>query len=1042
MSSAARARWRTGLLALALLLVLIAAGIWLARKPIADDFIQRELARRGVPARYSVEKIGFRTQRLENVRIGDPANPDLVARAIEVDLVPTFGAPRVREVRAEGVRLKGRIEGGALRLGALEKLLPPPSGKPFALPDLMLRVTDGRMALATPLGTVALVLDGAGNLQSGFTGRLSAASREIVAGDCRIITPRARLRVAVTGSRPRFEGPVAADHVRCGAAGVTTLTGKIDATLAPGLDGWRGFAQIASGAGDASGFTARQLRAQVDFAGDPRRTDGMARIAGFDVSGAPGRARRVELTGRYSIGDRIADTMPGDPRGLHETGWRFEGGASAAGLVPAQGLPALGGAAGTPLEPFVAALDRALGAARSGLDARASLVAAQAGESGSLRIERGEVSGGGVRLVLAGGEGARLVWPGPGPWQVDGRLALTGPGLPRTVAELRQRAPGAPLVGIARMDPWVAGAARLELAPVRFAGGRFDTRMVLSGPLLGGRVEGLALPLTGRFGGGGLVLNPGCTPLAFERLELSGLRLEPARLRLCGDGAGLLANGRAAGRVVAPRLAGTLGQSPIAIAADGVRFVDTRFTVDGLAVRLGDADRLSRLDVQRLDGAAGDGVGGRYSGAAGEIGKVPLRIFDAAGRWRLRGGTLDLAGDIRVADTANPPRFNPLVASDFTLRLADNTIVAGGRLAEPRSGVEVTRVALRHNLSRGDGAATLDVPGLRFDKRLQPEAITRLTLGVVANVDGRLSGQGRIAWSPEAVTSDGLFRVRAESLAAAFGPVSGLDGEIRFTDLLGLVTAPGQVMTVEGINPGVLVENGVVRYQLIPDLRVEVLSGEWPFAGGRLTLRPTILDFSADAARRMTFDVEALDAAQFISKLEVKNLDATGIFDGTLPMVFDADGGRIVDGGLRARPPGGRLAYVGEVSNADLGIWGDIAFDALKSISYRNMTIDLDGEIDGEMVSQIRFEGISRGTIQPVATGLIARVGGQLANQLQQLPFRFNIQVRAPFRGLISTARSFYDPGFLVRDRLPAGFEPAAEPADAPVQPPASRNER
>lgn len=1038
MSSAARARWRTGLLALALLLVLLAGGIWLARKPIADDFIQRELARRGVPARYSVEKIGLRTQRLENVSIGDPANPDLVARAIEVDLVPTFGAPRVREVRVEGVRLRGRIEGRALRLGALDKLLPPPSGKPFALPDLLLRVDDGRAVLATPVGLVALTLDGAGNLQSGFTGRLGAAAREIVAGGCRVASPRARLRLAVTGSRPRFEGPVAASDVRCDAGSATGLTGKLDATLAPGLDGWRGFVQLASGRGDAAGFSARQLRAQLDFAGNPRRTDGMARLAGFDVAGEPGRARRVELSGRYSIGDRAADTMPGDPRGASQTGWRFEGGASAAGLVPAQALPALGGAAGTPLEPFVAALDRALTATRTGLDVRASFVAAQAGRAGSLRIERGELSGGGVRLVLAGGEGARLVWPGPGDWQIDGRLALSGSGLPRTVAELRQRAPGTPLVGIARVDPWVAGDARLTLAPVRFAGGRFATRLTLSGPLLGGRVDELDLPLDGRFGAGGLVLNPGCTPLAFARLELSGLRLAPARLRLCGDGRGLLAGGRIAGHVVAPRLAGTIGQSPIALAADGARFAGTRFFVEGLAVRLGDPERLSRLDVARLDGAAGDGVAGRFSGAVGEIGKVPLRIFDAAGRWRLRGGTLDLAGDVRVADTANPTRFSSLAASDFTLRLARNAIVAGGTLVEPRSGIEVTRVALRHDLSRGVGAATLDVPVIRFDKRLQPEAITRLTLGVVANVDGRLSGEGRIAWTPQAVTSDGLFRVRAESLAAAFGPVSGLEGDIRFTDLLGLVTAPGQVMTVQGINPGVLVENGIVRYQVIPGLRVEVLSGDWPFAGGRLTLRPTILDFSADAARRLTFDVEALDAAQFISKLEVKNLDATGIFDGTLPMIFDAGGGRIVAGGLRSRSPGGRLGYVGEVSNADLGIWGDIAFDALKAISYRNMTIDLNGDLDGEMVSQIRFEGLSRGTIEPVATGLIARVGGRLANQLQRLPFRFNIQVRAPFRGLISTARSFYDPGFLVRDRLPAGFEPA----DPPVQPPASRIER
>lgn len=1029
----ATGRWRRILAIGVLLLVLAVAGLWFARKPIADDFIQREFARRGVPARFSVEQIGFRTQRLEDVSIGDPARPDLTARWIEVDLVPTFGAPRVRAVRAAGVRLSARIEGGRLRLGALERLLPAPTGKAFALPDLALQIEDSRVALATPLGPVALALDGAGNLQSGFAGRLVAASPGLGMDGCRVVDPRLRLRVAVTGGRPRLEGPIAAAGFDCEGARAQGLQGRLDATLAPALDGWRGFVQLASGAADMAGWQARQLRAQIDFAGAAARTEGMARLAGFDIGGAPGRARRVELTGRYTIGDRAVDRMRGDPRTGPQTGWRFEGLATATGLVPAAGLPRVAGLDGTPLAPLATALDQALLRARAGFDGRASLVAAQAGAAGSLRVESGELRGGGLSLVLAGGEGARLVWPGNGAWQVDGRLAFTGPGLPRAVADLRQRAPGAPLAGIVRVAPWRGGGAQLALAPVRFADGAFSTGVELSGPLLGGRIEGLALPLNGRLGADGLILNPGCAPLAFERLELSGLRLDPARLRLCGGAGGLVAGGR----VPTPRLEGRLGQSPITIAAAALRFAGTRFDIDGLAVRLGDGDRLSRLDVARLGGAAGDGVGGRYAGAVGEIGKVPLRVFDAAGRWRLRGGTLNLAGDIRVADTANPPRFNPLAASDFTLRLAGSDIVARATLAEPRTGTDVTRVALRHDLGAGAGSAVLDVPSIRFGKQLQPEAITRLTLGVVADVEGSLSGQGRIAWTPDQVTSDGLFQVRAESLAAAFGPVSRLAGDIRFIDLLGLVTAPDQVMTAAGINPGVLVENGVVRYQLIPGMRVEVLSGEWPFAGGHLTLRPTILDFSAEAARRLTFDVAALDAAQFISKLEVKNLDATGIFDGTLPMVFDADGGRIVQGSLVSRAPGGRLAYVGEVSNADLGIWGDIAFDALKSISYRNMTIDLNGEVDGEMVSQIRFDGISRGTIEPVATGLIARLGGQLANQVQRLPFRFNIQIRAPFRGLISTARSFYDPGFLVRDRLPAGFEPEV----APVQPPASRKE-
>ena len=114
-------------------------------------------------------------------------------------------------------------------------------------------------------------------------------------------------------------------------------------------------------------------------------------------------------------------------------------------------------------------------------------------------------------------------------------------------------------------------------------------------------------------------------------------------------------------------------------------------------------------------------------------------------------------------------------------------------------------------------------------------------------------------------------------------------------------TAPGQTLTVESINPGILVEDGVVRYQLLPDNLVKIERGEWPFMGGRLIVQETILNFARPTAKRLTFEVVGLDAHTFIESLDFNELEASGVFDGVLPMIFDESGGRIVGGRLDSR---------------------------------------------------------------------------------------------------------------------------------------------
>jgi translocation and assembly module TamB len=237
-------------------------------------------------------------------------------------------------------------------------------------------------------------------------------------------------------------------------------------------------------------------------------------------------------------------------------------------------------------------------------------------------------------------------------------------------------------------------------------------------------------------------------------------------------------------------------------------------------------------------------------------------------------------------------------------------------------------------------------------------------------------------------------------------------------------------VTLATVNPGTLVTDGSIRYQLLAGQKIAIEGGDWPFAGGNLTLDPTIIDMGQASERRLTFRVVALDAAKFIEHLEFENLSATGTFDGVMPMIFDASGGRIEEGRLVVRESGGTLAYVGEISNTKMNVFANLAFDALKSIKYKNLTIDLNGPLDGEIISKVNFNGINENPLSP-PKGFIAR-------QFTGLPFVFNITIKAPFRSLLNTARTFQDPSSLIQQVLPRD----SKPQKPPVQPSESESKR
>lgn len=1039
----------------ALALIVAAGALWVERKPIVNHIITDQLRSLDIPASYQLSRVGLRTQRLENLVIGDPAHPDLTAQSIEVDVVPSGFGVRVTGLRAQGVRLRGRLHDGQLHMGALDKLLNGGGGAgPMTLPDIMVQVVDARASIASDYGPIGVTLDGQGGLASGFSGLLALASPGLKMSGCRLDNLRAPLDLTTDDGTLILKGPAEATQLGYSDGSVQLMRPhlNIDVQSDPALADLHGAISLAMPqaggrvnglAGDLAG-----LSGLLTFKGSASRINGSASLGA--KSGQLGKVRSDAV----KIGGNFAWRPSGSDRAASLAGSLTIDHIRPVDTVAISALAKAG--QGTPLAPLSAQIAKAVRAgAQSNRLAMTGRFTREAGH-GRLSIDgaRFETTSG-AHVGMTKNSQFTMNLPSRY-WHLAGDLDMGGGGLPTMHLTAKTDGKGA-INGRLTMADYAAGDARLSLSPIEFVrtpngAVTLSGQARLDGPLPDGAVRGLSVPLNLRVARNGTIdLAAKCLPVRWQMLKLGVVQLDPATLRLCGLSGGKLHIGPAA-------LAGRLGTSPLAIKARGARYdlSGADFAVDDLAVQIGAADASPvRMTSAQLSGRIGaDGLTGTLAGGTAHIGPVPLDLSEIAGKWRFAGGKLALNGALRVSDSQKDARFTPLMVPDAQLHLVDGQIRATGTLEQPARKVDVAKVTIAHDLATGAGHAHFVVDHLVFGGKVQPDDLTPLTLGVVANVAGAVDGTGDIDWTSRGVTSTGDFQMKNMDFAAAFGPVSGFATNIHFDDLLAMRSAPHQHMTIKSVKAGVEVHDGEIDYALKSTQQAVIYGGRWPFSGGMLELLPATLNLDSQKPRDLTFRVIGLDAGAFINTLELKDISATGTFDGVLPMIFDLQGGRIEGGLLVARQQGdppliltsaaqyqphcdpgkqaGTLAYVGAVSNAKLNPFSKLAFDALKNLRYRCLAIRLDGALDGEFVTQVAINGINEGT--PEARKSF------LARPFLGLPFIFNVRIEAPFRGLLNSAASLADPTQLIRASLGPQFAPVDESGSASKNGPAQEN--
>lgn len=1031
-----RGTYRRILAVLGIGLLVALVGSWLARERIANRIIAGQLKDYGLPATYKLEQVGPNRQIMTNIVIGHPAHPDLTVERAVVETELTFGTPTLGRITLTRPRLYGRVTPSGISFGSLDKVLFAKRAGPKGLPDLDLALIDARARIDSPYGPIGLKAAGSGNLRGGFSGTLAALAPQFAYGDCRAQQVSAYGKVSVTAAEPHFTGPLRLESLNCPKRQLAlhNATVVLNAKLGAQFNSAAGTYALESGALAVPGVALAAASGGGSFAFENGDLSAGYKLSGRGLSASGAKVAQVTLEGSLASADHFTTIST---RGL----------ATGAGVSAGTGLErALAGleqsGSGTLLAPLAGQIRAALAREAPGSSFSAGYDLRQTGALTSLTVPG---------AVWLGGSGARLATVSELSLVTGGRAGprfsgnvVTGGGLPQFTGRFEQNGSGGGRAKLTLAE-YRAGdslVALPELQIVQLPGGAigFAGLARISGAMPGGRVENLALPIEGNWSkNGGLAALRRCTPVRFSSLKVANLTLAGQTLTLCPGSAGAIFKSDARGvRVSAGAsnlaLSGTLGTTAVRLRTGAVGLAwPGNLAVRNLDASAGPLNKPTTLKMAQLNAVLGKVVTGTFAGSELKLFAVPLDVFDAAGRWRFAGGDLTVSGaSLKVKDRELDARFYPLVARDAALQLHSTTFTAQALLREPKSDRAVVETLITHDLDTARGHADLNVAGIAFDSQLQPETLTRLTQGVVALAKGTVSGKGQIDWNDRGVTSSGDFGTEWFDFAAQFGPVKGTRGTVHFTDLLALITAPHQHLKVASINPGIEVNDGDVDFQLERDHLLVVNGATWPFIDGTLTLQPTRMVLGASETRRLTIKVDGINAAKFVQRLELSNISASGTFDGTLPLIFDQEGGRIEGGLLTSRPPGGNISYIGELTYKDLSPMGNFAFAALRSLDFRRMEIAIEGHIDGELVTKMRIDGVRQGA---------GAKRNFITKRLAGLPIQFNINIRGPFQQLITSFKSLYDPAY-VRDPRSLGLippepQPRLPKQPAPAKPPA-----
>lgn len=1035
-------RFRLGVLGwTALGAVGVVGAVWLARAPLAHWAISQALA--GVEHRFTLSRVELDGVTIADLRVGPAAAPDLAIARASAGIV-WRPLPSLDLVAVDGLRAKARLTDQGFSFGALDRFLQPTApGERPRLPAVRLDLSDLRFDLDTPLGPMTAAGAGEGRLRQDFTFTAALSGPQGIAGEATARSTAQAVTAAATLNATRLV---------VGETQARDVAVQLNATL--------------SADADQGDFTARAAVAA-------------ASIAGLDANGLEATTRGVLFSTAPFPWTLTAQTAAAPGVAASDISARGEATLSAAGLSspialeaarlrltqPARAAitTALPSLADAPFGPTFDALRTRLLAAG---DAMALNASGALSTHDGVRITAGEAtlsSTTGAQLTLKpGADGFALsgadFWP-----MGSAALRLVGGGLPELTASISAGRDG--LKGRMTMTPFSTGGAVLSatlasIEATREGAYRLDGALTASGPLAGGRIENLALPLQlqGRFGEGfSIAPQDGCLPLTASLMIAAGGRFSNPSLALCAQGDDFLRvspNGALSGgvQIAGKSFTGALADTgkPARLQFEGATLRFSGAGKDARAeARAANVAFVAELEAGLLNARAGAitarfdarGVVGAIEAGGVDGAALPVSIANARVGFQTEGDAIALSGGQAIVSDRPPPdapedwraRFNTLRIADVQGLLDEGVLRTTGAVQLDARGQKLGVFSAEHVVAANRGKAQVAAQNLLFDRNLDAFDISDPIRGVASAVNGALDSELNVTWDAGALAADGWLKLTAINFnTAAFGRVEGVNGEIRFDDLLNLKSLPNQRFTIGRLDPGIGVVDGDVRFQVLSPTSVRLESARWPFAGGALTIDPQTLDLSSRNFA-VTLGLTEVDLSTLVEALGEPDLRATGRVTGRFPLQFDEEGGAIVNGVLQSLPGGGDIAYTGPIADTVSGP-PRLAFDALQSFRYDDLKVTLNGRLEGDITGSIAFKGINTAPIRDLSD--LSPIPGVTVPDQSGLPFEFDVAVSAPFRQLLQSYQGLVDARTYARralDQQQAAPEPRV---DQPGPPP------